>query len=79
MFAELFKYLYLIFDDPGHISLDDYVFTTVRSSSLAGPARADTAASRRPTRSRSLRPTQTSARCRTSGAWCAALHLARAG
>lgn len=26
--AETFKYLYLIFDDPGHISLDEYVFNT---------------------------------------------------
>ncbi|KAJ8585390.1 glycoside hydrolase family 47 protein [Rhizopogon salebrosus TDB-379] len=27
-FAELLKYLYLTFDDPNHISLDDYVFNT---------------------------------------------------
>lgn len=28
LFAELFKYLYLIFDDPDRFSLDDYVFNT---------------------------------------------------
>jgi mannosyl-oligosaccharide alpha-1,2-mannosidase len=28
LYAELFKYLYLIFDDPKRFSLDDYVFTT---------------------------------------------------
>ncbi|PFH48014.1 glycoside hydrolase family 47 protein [Amanita thiersii Skay4041] len=27
-FAEVLKYLFLTFDDPGHISLDDYVFNT---------------------------------------------------
>ncbi|KAF8889712.1 glycoside hydrolase family 47 protein [Infundibulicybe gibba] len=27
-FAEVLKYLYLTFDDPNHISLDDYVFNT---------------------------------------------------
>ncbi|KAH7931258.1 glycoside hydrolase family 47 protein [Leucogyrophana mollusca] len=27
-FAEVLKYLYLTFDDPSHISLDDYVFNT---------------------------------------------------
>ncbi|KAG5652802.1 hypothetical protein H0H81_003632 [Sphagnurus paluster] len=27
-FAEVLKYLYLTFDDPGHISLDQYVFNT---------------------------------------------------
>ena len=28
LFAETFKYLYLLFDDPKHISLDKYVFNT---------------------------------------------------
>jgi len=27
-FAEVLKYLYLTFDDPSHISLDEYVFNT---------------------------------------------------
>jgi len=27
-FAEVLKYLYLTFDDPGNVSLDDYVFNT---------------------------------------------------
>ncbi|KAJ6595756.1 seven-hairpin glycosidase [Mycena vulgaris] len=37
-FAETLKYLYLIFDDPEHISLDDYVFNTECQPFKAPPA-----------------------------------------
>jgi len=39
-FAEVLKYLYLTFDDPNHISLDDYVFNTEAHPFLAPPAEA---------------------------------------
>ncbi|EEB92082.1 hypothetical protein MPER_09462 [Moniliophthora perniciosa FA553] len=38
-FAEVLKYLYLTFDDPSHISLDDYVFNTEAHPFLAPPAK----------------------------------------
>ncbi|KAI3600439.1 glycoside hydrolase family 47 protein [Moniliophthora roreri] len=38
-FAEVLKYLYLTFDDPSHISLDDYVFNTEAQPFLAPPAK----------------------------------------
>ncbi|KAI3600436.1 glycoside hydrolase family 47 protein [Moniliophthora roreri] len=38
-FAEVLKYLYLTFDDPKHISLDDYVFNTEAHPFEAPPAR----------------------------------------
>ncbi|ESK85838.1 glycoside hydrolase family 47 protein [Moniliophthora roreri MCA 2997] len=38
-FAEVLKYLYLTFDDPAHISLDDYVFNTEAHPFLAPPAK----------------------------------------
>ncbi|KAF8581522.1 glycoside hydrolase family 47 protein, partial [Ramaria rubella] len=41
MFAEVMKYLYLIFDDPEHILLDEYVFNTkchpLKTPPLVGP------------------------------------------
>ncbi|KAJ7672429.1 glycoside hydrolase family 47 protein [Mycena polygramma] len=37
-FAEVLKYLYLTFDDPSHISLDDYVFNTECQPFEAPPA-----------------------------------------
>ncbi|KAJ7126138.1 glycoside hydrolase family 47 protein [Mycena epipterygia] len=37
-FAEVLKYLYLTFDDPAHISLDDYVFNTECQPFKAPPA-----------------------------------------
>ncbi|KAI0289404.1 glycoside hydrolase family 47 protein [Multifurca ochricompacta] len=37
-FAEVLKYLYLTFDDPSHISLDDYVFNTEAHPLLAPKA-----------------------------------------
>ncbi|KAJ7367374.1 glycoside hydrolase family 47 protein [Mycena albidolilacea] len=37
-FAEVLKYLYLTFDDPEHISLDDYVFNTECHPLKAPPA-----------------------------------------
>ncbi|KAJ7686656.1 glycoside hydrolase family 47 protein [Mycena rosella] len=37
-FAEVLKYLYLTFDDPKHISLDDYVFNTECQPFRAPPA-----------------------------------------
>ncbi|KAF7314674.1 alpha-1,2-Mannosidase [Mycena kentingensis (nom. inval.)] len=37
-FAEVLKYLYLTFDDPAHISLDDYVFNTECHPLKAPPA-----------------------------------------
>ncbi|KAJ7914446.1 glycoside hydrolase family 47 protein [Mycena leptocephala] len=37
-FAEVLKYLYLTFDDPTHISLDDYVFNTECQPFKAPPA-----------------------------------------
>ncbi|KAJ7927543.1 glycoside hydrolase family 47 protein [Mycena leptocephala] len=37
-FAEVLKYLYLTFDDPKHISLDDYVFNTECQPFKAPPA-----------------------------------------
>ncbi|KAJ7069697.1 glycoside hydrolase family 47 protein [Mycena amicta] len=37
-FAEVLKYLYLTFDDPSHISLDDYVFNTECHPLKAPPA-----------------------------------------
>ncbi|KAJ6538726.1 glycoside hydrolase family 47 protein [Mycena sp. CBHHK59/15] len=37
-FAEVLKYLYLTFDDPEHISLDDYVFNTECQPFKAPPA-----------------------------------------
>ncbi|KAK7044657.1 alpha-1,2-mannosidase [Favolaschia claudopus] len=37
-FAEVLKYLYLTFDDPRHISLDDYVFNTEAQPFRAPPA-----------------------------------------
>ncbi|KAJ7152111.1 seven-hairpin glycosidase [Mycena filopes] len=37
-FAEVLKYLYLTFDDPAHISLDDYVFNTECHPLVAPPA-----------------------------------------
>ncbi|KAJ7176363.1 glycoside hydrolase family 47 protein [Mycena crocata] len=37
-FAETLKYLYLTFDDPKHVSLDDYVFNTECHPSKAPPA-----------------------------------------
>jgi len=37
-FAEVLKYLYLTFDDPNHISLDNYVFNTEAHPFLAPPA-----------------------------------------
>ncbi|KAI0250639.1 glycoside hydrolase family 47 protein [Lactifluus subvellereus] len=39
-FAEVLKYLYLTFDDPNHISLDDFVFNTEAHPFLAPPAKA---------------------------------------
>ncbi|KAF8190449.1 glycoside hydrolase family 47 protein [Pholiota molesta] len=39
-FAEVMKYLYLTFDDPNHISLDDWVFNTECHPFLAPPAKA---------------------------------------
>lgn len=38
-FAEVLKYLYLTFDDPSHISLDDYVFNTEAHPFIAPPAK----------------------------------------
>ncbi|KAF9226076.1 glycoside hydrolase family 47 protein [Gyrodon lividus] len=38
-FAEVLKYLYLTFDDPEHISLDDYVFNTECHPFKAPPAK----------------------------------------
>ncbi|KAF8496532.1 glycoside hydrolase [Russula emetica] len=38
-FAEVLKYLYLTFDDPNHISLDDYVFNTEAHPFMAPPAK----------------------------------------
>ncbi|KAL4079415.1 glycoside hydrolase family 47 protein [Scleroderma citrinum] len=40
-FAETLKYLYLTFDDPQHISLDDYVFNTEAHPFMAPPATAN--------------------------------------
>ncbi|KAF7338211.1 alpha-1,2-Mannosidase [Mycena venus] len=37
-FAEVLKYLYLTFDDPAHISLDEYVFNTEAHPFKAPPA-----------------------------------------
>ncbi|KAF9010161.1 glycoside hydrolase family 47 protein [Cyathus striatus] len=39
-FAEVLKYLYLTFDDPNHISLDQYVFNTEAHPFKAPPAKA---------------------------------------
>jgi len=39
-FAEVLKYLYLTFDDPNHISLDDFVFNTEAHPLLVLPAKA---------------------------------------
>ncbi|KAG6811843.1 hypothetical protein H0H92_005575 [Tricholoma furcatifolium] len=39
-FAEVMKYLYLTFDDPNHISLDNYVFNTEAHPLQAPPAKA---------------------------------------
>ncbi|KAJ7596035.1 glycoside hydrolase family 47 protein [Mycena floridula] len=39
-FAEVLKYLYLTFDDPEHISLNDYVFNTEAHPFKAPPAKA---------------------------------------
>ncbi|KAI0070112.1 seven-hairpin glycosidase [Panus rudis PR-1116 ss-1] len=39
-FAEVLKYLYLTFDDPNHISLDEYVFNTEAHPFKAPPAKA---------------------------------------
>ncbi|KAG1753648.1 glycoside hydrolase family 47 protein [Suillus paluster] len=39
-FAEVLKYLYLTFDDPDHISLDDWVFNTECHPFKAPPAKA---------------------------------------
>ncbi|KAJ7269964.1 glycoside hydrolase family 47 protein [Mycena rebaudengoi] len=39
-FAEVLKYLYLTFDDPAHISLDEWVFNTEAQPFRAPPARA---------------------------------------
>ncbi|KAI0319250.1 glycoside hydrolase family 47 protein [Amylostereum chailletii] len=39
-FAEVLKYLYLTFDDPSHISLDDFVFNTEGHPFIAPPAKA---------------------------------------
>nr|VWP00856.1 Cytochrome P450 monooxygenase BOT1 (EC (Botrydial biosynthesis cluster protein 1) (Calcineurin-dependent protein 5) [Ganoderma boninense] len=39
-FAEVLKYLYLTFDDPDHISLDEYVFNTEAHPYIAPPAKA---------------------------------------
>ncbi|KAH9026210.1 seven-hairpin glycosidase [Lactarius pseudohatsudake] len=39
-FAEVLKYLYLTFDDPNRISLDEYVFNTEAHPFLAPPAKA---------------------------------------
>lgn len=38
-FAEVLKYLYLTFDDPNHISLNDYVFNTEAHPFIAPPAK----------------------------------------
>jgi len=38
-FAEVLKYLYLTFDDPNHISLDDFVFNTEAHPFMAPPAK----------------------------------------
>ncbi|PPQ72724.1 hypothetical protein CVT24_012558 [Panaeolus cyanescens] len=38
-FAEVLKYLYLTFDDPSHISLDDFVFNTEAHPFKAPPAK----------------------------------------
>jgi len=38
-FAEVLKYLYLTFDDPVHISLDEYVFNTECHPLKAAPAK----------------------------------------
>ncbi|KAH0580813.1 hypothetical protein H2248_011972 [Termitomyces sp. 'cryptogamus'] len=38
-FAEVLKYLYLTFDDPNHISLDEYVFNTEAHPFKAPPAK----------------------------------------
>ncbi|KAI0794361.1 glycoside hydrolase family 47 protein [Fomes fomentarius] len=38
-FAETLKYLYLIFDDPNHVSIDDYVFNTEAHPFIAPPAK----------------------------------------
>jgi len=38
-FAEVLKYLYLTFDDPTHISLDNYVFNTEAHPFIAPPAK----------------------------------------
>ncbi|KZS96315.1 glycoside hydrolase family 47 protein [Sistotremastrum niveocremeum HHB9708] len=37
-FAEVLKYLYLTFDDPNHISIDEFVFNTECHPFKAGPA-----------------------------------------
>jgi len=39
-FAEVLKYLYLTFDDPTHISIDNYVFNTEAHPFIAPPAKA---------------------------------------
>ncbi|VDB96027.1 unnamed protein product [Peniophora sp. CBMAI 1063] len=39
-FAEVLKYLYLMFDDPSHISLDEWVFNTEAHPFKAPPAKA---------------------------------------
>ncbi|KAI1787579.1 glycoside hydrolase, partial [Ganoderma leucocontextum] len=39
-FAEVLKYLYLTFDDPSHISLDEYVFNTEAHPYIAPAAKA---------------------------------------
>ncbi|KAJ3510034.1 hypothetical protein NLJ89_g4901 [Agrocybe chaxingu] len=59
-FAEVLKYLYLTFDDPKHISLDEYVFTTEAQPFKAPPAKAvygsgGTSGIRRPTQPFTLR------------------------
>ncbi|KAG2363458.1 glycoside hydrolase family 47 protein [Suillus spraguei] len=40
-FAEVLKYLYLTFDDPSHISLDEYVFNTECHPFKAPPAKSN--------------------------------------
>lgn len=40
-FAEVLKYLYLTFDDPNHISLDEYVFNTECHPFKAPPAKSN--------------------------------------
>ncbi|KAI0044946.1 glycoside hydrolase family 47 protein, partial [Auriscalpium vulgare] len=49
-FAEVLKYLYLTFDDPNHISLDNFVFNTEAHPFIAPPAKATYGSGATPTK-----------------------------